>query len=186
MNETLACIMNRRSTRAFLPEQVKETELQAILQAGLHAPSAHNEQPWHFTVIQDQLLLAELNAGAKEVGKNANDALLRKMCSNEQLHIFYHAPTVIVVSGEEKAIMPKTDCAAAVENMLIAAESLGIGTCWIGLAMLAFQGEKAADYCRQLQIPDGYAPYYAVSLGYKKIAAVSAPPRREDTVNFLR
>lgn len=186
MNETLTNIMNRRSTRAFLAEQIKEAELQAILQAGLYAPSAHNDQPWHFTVIQDQLLLAELNAGAKEVGKNANDPLLRKMCSNEQLHIFYHAPTVLVVAGEVGALMPHTDCAAAVENMLIAAEALGVGSCWIGLAMFAFQGPQAADYCRQLQIPDGYQPYYAISLGYKKVVAVSAPPRRENTVNFLR
>ena len=186
MNDTVKHILSRRSTRAFLPEQIKEIELQAILNAGLYAPSAHNDQSWHFTVIQDQQLLAELNADAKIVGKRSKDAILRKMSSSEQLHIFYHAPTVIVISGEEKAIMPETDCAAATENMLIAAESMGLGSCWIGLVSFAFAGDKGAEYQQRLLIPSGYKPYYAISLGYKRVETVSAPPRREQTITYLR
>lgn len=186
MNDTIKYILSRRSTRAFLPEQIKEEELEAVLQAALYAPSAHNDQSWHFTVIQDQPLLAALNVDAKIVGRRSKDAILRKMSGNEKLNIFYQAPTVILVSGENTALMPETDCAAATENMLLAAESLGLGACWIGLASFAFAGDNAAINRQKLLIPDGYTPYYAVALGYKKVHATNALPRRADTVTYIR
>lgn len=186
MNETVKHILSRRSTRAFLPAQIKEEELQTLLQAACFAPSAHNDQPWHFTVVQDQALLMEVNLAAKTIGKHSRDAILRKMSASERLHIFYQAPTVIFVAGEKSALMPETDCAAAVENMLVAAEAMGIGSCWIGLASFAFDGEQSEALCKKLLIPASYQPLYAVSFGYKKIEAVSALPRRENTIAYVR
>ena len=66
MNEVIAAIRSRRSVRRYKPEQIGEKELQAILEAGLYAPSAHNDQSWHFTVIQNKDLLARMNRAAKE------------------------------------------------------------------------------------------------------------------------
>ena len=186
MNDTMKYILSRRSTRAFLPEQIKEEELQAVLQAALYAPSAHNDQSWHLTVVQDQSLLAALNADAKIVGRRSKDAILRKMSGSEKLNIFYQAPTVIFVSGENSALMSGTDCAAATENMLIAAESVDLGACWIGLASFAFAGDNAMINRQKLLIPEDYTPYYAVALGYKKIHAANALPRRADTVTYIR
>lgn len=186
MNETIKHILSRRSTRAFLPEQIKEEDLQTLLQAACFAPSAHNDQPWHFTVVQDQDLLMEVNLAAKAVGRSSKDAILRKMSSSERLHIFYQAPTVIFVAGEKTALMPETDCAAAVENMLIAAEAMGIGSCWIGLASFAFDGDQSEPLSKKLLIPENYQPFYAVSLGYKKVEAVGALPRRENTIAYVR
>jgi nitroreductase len=62
------------------------------------------------------------------------------------LIFFYHAPTVIIVSGEEKPLMPRFDCAAATENMLIAAESIDIGSCWVGLVNFLFQTDKGNKF----------------------------------------
>lgn len=186
MNETVKHILSRRSTRAFLPVQIKEEDLQTLLQAACFAPSAHNDQPWHFTVVQDQALLMEVNLAAKAVGKHSKDAILRKMSASERLHIFYQAPTVIFVAGEKTALMPETDCAAAVENMLIAAEAMGLGSCWIGLASFAFDGTQSEDLRKKLFIPENYQPFYAVSLGYKKIETANALPRRENTIVYVR
>ena len=62
MNETLAAMHSRRSTRLFKDEQIKKDELDAIVEAGLYAPSANNSQSWHFTVIQDRTMIAKVNS----------------------------------------------------------------------------------------------------------------------------
>lgn len=184
MNETVKNILKRRSNRLFLPEQISEQELNAILEAGLYAPSAHNQQPWHFTVVQDQQLLSQLSTDTKAVAKHFDDKLFQQLAGNAKYHIFYQAPTVIIVAGEEKALMPNFDCAAATQNMLIAAEAINIGSCWVGVVNYLFQMDKE-KYIKRLAIPEGYKPYYAVALGYKKINNNKAPARRENTVNYI-
>ena len=187
MNSTIETIKNRRTIRRFMPEQIKEEELSAIIEAGLYAPSAHNDQPWHFTVIQDKELMRQISADSKEaVKKVSKNETLQKMAHNEKLDIFYGAPTIIVVSGEKKAMMPTIDCAAATQNMLLAADSLDIGGCWNGLAAFLFQGEGGDEYAKKLGLPEGYQPYYAVALGYKESNPKRAPKRREGTVSYIR
>ena len=150
----------------------------------MYAPNAGDRQAWHFTVIQQAELLAWLNREAKENAKQV--AHLREMANNEGLNIFYGAPTVILVSGEANAIVMESDCAAATQNMLLAAESLGLGACWIDFVLLAFTGPKAQDYLPELGVPDGYKPYASVALGYKKSETGNAAPRKADLINYIR
>jgi nitroreductase len=185
MNETMKSILNRRSTRVFMQEQIKEAELKTIIEAGLYAPSAGNEQSWHFTVIQSKALLDEINQAAKENAKNSDILHVQQNAHNEKFHVFYHAPTAIIVSGENKGFLSELDCAAATENMLIAAESLGVGSCWIAFATFAFNGEKNEAIKQHLALPEGYTPYYAISLGYKKSNNTTAPERKPNRVNYL-
>jgi len=131
-------------------------------------------------------LLDQLSADAKENAKHFDDKLIQQLANNEKFHAFYNAPTAIIIPGEEKALMPETDCGASTENMLIAAESIGVGSCWVGFVTFAFGGEKGKEYMERLAIPEGYKPYYAVALGYKKIENAKAPVRRENTVNYIR
>lgn len=186
MNETLKVIRERRTTRKFKTEQIKEEELQAIIEAGIYAPSAHNQQSWNFTVIQNAELIEEMNTQAKEAAKNFPDEMIKKMANNDKFHIFYGAPTVVVVSGQDNAMMPQVDCAAASENMLIAAEALDIGACWNGFVGFLFSGEKGAEYKKKLNIPEGFTPYYAVVFGYKDVRITNAPARRGNTVQYIR
>jgi len=67
MNETIQTILSRRSVRSYSSEQIKDEELDLILKAGLYAPSAHNQQSWHFTVIQDKEVINKLNKAAKPI-----------------------------------------------------------------------------------------------------------------------
>ena len=186
MNETLKSIRNRRSTRAFLPEQLKDVDVQAIMDAAIYAPSATNKQPWHFTVVQNKDMLDRLNASFKEIAKKSDNEYIRRFADNEKFHVFYNAPTVVLVSGDANNNYASVDCAAAVENMLIAAESLEIGSCWIGLIAYLLNSEEGKDFVQQLGIPEGYKQIHAVSLGYKKIKVTNAPARKENTVNYVK
>lgn len=185
MNEVLQSIKNRRSIRKFKKEQIKKDELEIILEAAIYAPTAHNDQPWNFTVIQNQGILEEINNKSKKKAEEHEDRIIRKMASNPKLNIFYNAPTVIIVSGYEAAMMPETDCAAATQNMLLAGEALNIGSCWCGFVKFLFESEEGDHYKELLKIPEGYKPYYAIALGYKENGNTKTPKRRENCIQYI-
>jgi nitroreductase len=186
MNETLEVIRKRRSIRAFNPEQIKDEELKEIIDAAIYAPSATNKQPWHFTVIQNKDIIDDLNKSFKELAKDAESDYVRRVGINENFHVFYNAPTVILVSGDENNHYAAVDCAAAMENMLLAAEAQGIGSCWIGFIAYLLNHEEGKEYLKKLGIPEGYRQLHAVALGYKKINRSIAPARKENTVNYIK
>lgn len=186
MNETLKNIRNRRSTRIFQPEQIKDEELDVIMDAGIYAPSATNKQPWHFTVVQNKDIIDRLNLAFKEMARKSDNEYIRKVGENEKFHVFYSSPTVIFVSGDENNNYAAVDCAAAVENMLIAAESLEIGSCWIGFIAYLLNSEEGKEFLKELKIPQGFKQIHAVSLGYKKISLTNAPARKENTVTYIK
>lgn len=185
-NEILETIKKRRSIRSYRAEQITEAELQAILEAGAYAPSAMNQQLWHFTVIQNQALLDELNQSAKEAAARSDNEHVQKLGRNEKYNIFHGAPTVVLISGRADALLTEADCAAAAENMLLAAESLNLGACWVNLTVFAFAGEKGMQFKQQLGLPEGYTPYYSVILGYKESETVYVPPRKGKPINYIR
>ncbi|MDU4961732.1 MAG: nitroreductase family protein [Sporomusaceae bacterium] len=192
----LDVIKNRRSTRSYLPEQIKEAELAAVLEAAIYAPSGHNSQPWHFTVIQNKTVLDAISRRAKEAMLASALDKARRYGASDKFHLFYHAPTAVIVSGDTDAkaplelpghvfssYTPLADCSAAIENMLLAAESIGLGSCWVGLVNYFF---ALSDGVAQLQIPPGYQPLFAVCLGYKAAAATVAAKRKENSVTYIR
>jgi nitroreductase len=185
-NETLKIIKQRRSVRSYKDDQIKDEELQAVLEAGTYAPNAGG-QAWHFTVVQNKELLERLNLAAKEVARQHDFEGLRALGNNEKFNCLYGAPTLIIVSGNEHAPMPlDADCAAAMENMLIAAESLGLGSCWIFFVLLAFQSPQGNELGKLLKIPEGYKLYDAAAFGYKKARAPKAVDRKPDLVTYIR
>lgn len=199
MNKILENIKNRRSIRRYVEDQIKDEELDMIIEAAIYAPTGNNNQPWHFTIIQNKEIIDYLNVEAKkimaEIMENLSDDWLSideisgraqkvvKMGRSEHFHIFYHAPTVIILSGKEDAAAPLPDCCAATQNILLAAESLDIGSCWIGIAKFCFENQ---DNIKKIGIPEGYKPYYAVSLGYNASNKNLAPKRNRDVVNYIK
>lgn len=184
MNLVLETIKKRRSVRSFQPDQITDDELNAIIESGLWAPSGHNTQPWHFLVVQDKSKIDQMSRSTIEKMANSPIDWVRKLAAKEGYHLFHGAPTVIIVSGRQSGdtFLPVVaDCAAAIQNMLLAAESLNIGTCWIGLTSFLFEdSEETAS----LKIPEGYAPYYSIAVGYKSAGFIPSPPtRKEGTVS---
>ena len=186
MNETLKNIRNRRSTRIFQSEQLKDEQLQAIIDAGIYAPSATNQQPWHFTVIQNKDIIDRLSNAFKEIGRKSDNEYIKKFSENEKFHVFYNSPTVVLVSGDENNKYASVDCAAAVENMVIAAESLEIGSCWVGFIAYLLNSEEGKGFIKELGIPKGFKQIHSVCLGYKKVILTNAPARKENTVNYIK
>ncbi|MCB2293844.1 nitroreductase [Clostridium algoriphilum] len=186
MNETLKNIRNRRSTRAFLPEQVNGADLTEIIDAGLYAPSATNKQPWHFTIIQRKDIIDRLSEAFKEIAMKSDNEYIRRFSDNEKFHVFYNAPTVVLVSGDESNDNASVDCGVAVENMLIAAESLEIGGCWVGLISYLLNSEEGKKFVKELEIPEGFKQIHSFCLGYKKIEITNAPARKENNVNYIK
>ena len=186
MSETLKNIKSRRSTRMYLQEQIKEDEVQSIIEAGIYAPSANNQQSWHFTVVQNKEIIDRMNSQFKEMAKKSENEYIKKFGFNDNFHVFYNAPTVVLVSGDENNKYAAVDCAAAVENMLIQAESMDIGSCWIGLISYLLNSNEGAEIVELLKIPKGYKEIHAVCLGYRKNNNANAPTRKEGTVNYVR
>lgn len=183
MNDVLQTIKRRRSIRAYKREQIKQEELDRIIEAGMYAPSGHNTQPWYFTVIQDRKIIDLINVEAKKFMVSLDNEWIKNAGKNPEYDITYKAPTLIVISGKKDAITYKIDCCAATQNMLIAAESLNIGSIWLGFVLFGLKDEVNKKIC----IPEGYEPLYSIALGYKAMdTQPEAPKRNLDPVNYIR
>ena len=160
--DVLEVISSRRSHRSYKEDQLTEESRSAILKAGLESPSARNQQPWNFTVVQDKALIQEVHdEAARVMGKNGSPRF-----ADPNFQIFYYAPTVIFIFGENDFPWTQVDCGIAVENMALAAEGLGIGSVILGLPKPAFNGDKADELRAKLQCPEGYDFVVALALGY--------------------
>ena len=161
-NPVLEAIADRRSIRGYKPEQITKEQLDIILKAGEQAPSARNQQPWHFTVVQNKDLIKEIN---EEAGKQ-----LKREGSAD---VFYGAPTVIFLSCDPDGHpWTRLDCGIAVENMALAAHAIGLGSVIIGICYMAFEGDKGDYFSKALKFPEKYT--FAVSI------AIGAPTMTKD------
>ncbi len=164
-NETLTLISNRRSHRAYEKTPITREQLDAVLKAAVESPSAVNRQPWHFTVVRDQKLLDEMNRAVWEQMMKRNPDMRSPRFRDKDFHVFYHAPTVIVLSGMPDNPYTPIDCGIAVENIALAAESLGLGSVILGMPRDAFAGDKAEGFRQALQFPQGWDFVIAIALG---------------------
>lgn len=186
MNETIKTILNRRSIRSYKTEQIKDSELHKILEAGKFAPSAMNEQSWHFTVVQNADLLTKINEACRAMLIKSGNPMFAERAKSESFSVFYNAPTYIIVSGSEKAIAANIDCALALENMFLAGESMGIGSCWIHAVNQLFASEENNALMAELQIPEGFKVFCSGAFGYVAGRFPEAADRKENTVTILK
>ncbi len=178
MNEIVDVILKRRSIRNFSDKMISEEELQTILKCGLYAPTAKNKQDWHFTVITNKEKIDEINRlaleGMEKIGIE----------KEEGYHIFYHAPVVIVLSSKIGGFS-RVNAGCAIENMSIAAEALGIGSCIIGQTRYVYHQQNKADIDRLLKIPENFDHDVSICFGYPKGDAPDPKPRREHVVDYI-
>ena len=161
--DVLHAISSRRSHRAYKKDQLPEDVLSAILKAGLEAPSARNRQPWHFSVVQNEELIREVH---DEAAKNMTAETGSPRFKDPEFQIFYHAPTVVFIFADKEFYWSHVDSGIAVQNMALAAESLGVGSVILGLPLPAFKGDKADELRARLGCPEGYDFVVAIALGY--------------------
>lgn len=186
MNETLKVIASRRSVRCYKPEQITDEEIHQIIDAAINAPSARNQQKWHFTVIQDKSVIDRMAEVFRANARNSGDPRTAELLGSPDYHVFHHAPTVILVSCDSEAMFVEMDCGIAVENICLAAESLGIGSCIIGLSRFIVESEEGRDLLQGLGMPEGYGHICTVSLGYPDGEKPQMPERNREVVNYIR
>lgn len=194
MNEVLQNILTRRSIRAYQKTQISDTELEAIIEAAQYAPSGSNSHTRHYTVVQDEQKLEQLNTLVREAFRNliVDDTTYRskikgkKAAQSDNYNFYYHAPTLIILSDDQAYANAMADCSVALENILLAAHSLHIGSCWIN--QLTWFGDEPAirEALTAFAIPENYKVCGAAALGYISGNQPKAAPRREGTVKIIR
>ena len=165
--EVMKCIKSRRSIRNYREEALSKEIIEKIIEAGRYAPSAENRQPWRFIVITSREAIKKLSDETKkqiewilkkrrklrkrypELDDKQTILFLQAVARASKDVIFHDAPVVIFIITENKAFYDES-CACAAENMMLAAWSMGIGSCWIGFAKFL---EMSNDAMKMLDIP---------------------------------
>lgn len=184
INETLSLISSRRSHRSYEKTPLTEEQLNALLQAAVESPSAVNRQPWHFTVVRNQQLLDDMNQAVWEQMMKRDPARRSPRFADPAFHVFYHAPTVIVISGMPDNPYTPIDAGIAVENIALAAESMGLGSVILGMPRDAFAGDRAEGFKQALQFPEGWEFVIAIAVGVPADTK-EAHPVKDDRISFV-
>ena len=194
MNEVMNTILHRRSIRRFDSRQIEESALQEILQAGLYAPSAGGRQDVIFVVCQDREINERLGR-IKRANSHPRMATAASYVSREQPSIaddpkltnaFYDAPTVITFFAPKQFLFSVDDCAVAAENMMLAADALGIGSCYIGQGWPAFADPYGQEVLKNWRIPTDHYAVMQLVLGYPREGDRHPTPRKKDRVLYIR
>ena len=182
--EALEAIMTRRSTRNYRPEPVEKEKICQILEAGRQAPSGGNNQTSHFFVIRNREVLDRLTAmvekafAGMEITENTYASMKHSIqASRKGGYVFcYNAPVLIAVANRLDYGNNIADCACAIENMMVAANALDLGSCWINQLKWLNEEAEIVDYLRGLGLKEGERVYGAVIIGYP--ASESGLPNR--------
>lgn len=186
MNEVIKTILERRAVRKYEDKPVSREDLELIVECGRYAATGMGLQPWHFTVVTDRKVLDKLNEANKAImlqDPNTPPPVL-EMVKSGQFDTYRGAPCAVLVSGENTAQNTVADCANAVENMAIAAKSLGLDSCYLASFQVCLNAPTGGALKAELGIPEGYVPNFALAIGYGAEKPEPAP-RREGTVNWL-
>ena len=169
MGNTLDLFLKRRSCRKFTNEMVSNEVIQELLMAAMAAPSACNKCPWEFYVVTNQ----EVQEKLKQASRYSS----------------YNSPLIIIVGGNTNRSLSKKendfwiqDCAAAVENLLLAATSLGLGSCWCGLSPMETPVKKVRE---SLNLGEEIIPMALIHLGYPAEELASRTQYNEEYVHFI-
>jgi nitroreductase len=180
MNEVLQAIYERRAVRRFLPRPVPEDLIGQLIDAGRMAPSAMNRQPWYFLVVTGPARLKRLGEEIAEAARKEVHLLQGMSPSLAAAFIFHGAPVVLFITAPADNEWAELDVGMCAQNIMLAARSLGLDTCPVGLARYA---EKTPSYAG-LGIPAGHRIMLALVLGYGDEKPV-AHARRKDNLRYL-
>ncbi len=147
--ETINIIHNRRSIRKFIKKEISEKDINTILSAGMTAPSAMNKQPWRFILITDDKIKQKIT----EISQYAQMTV--------------ESPLSILVCADKNASFGDywlIDCSACIQNMLLSACALGIGSVWTGI-----NENNRKEFAKLFNLPNNIVPHSLVVFGYSNI-----------------
>ncbi len=194
-------LKNRRSIRKYKDTPVNKELIEEIIQAGKYAPSATNQQPWRFIVISNKQMIREIADVVKQEIKailkrrfilkyrfpalknNRAVTLLAATALSKEDILFFDAPVLLFIVTEKKRFFDES-CACCAENMMLAAHSLGLGSCWIGFAHFL---ELNKEWMKKIGVPEGYHISASLVFGHPEGRAPKAPLRKPlaDVINWI-
>lgn len=184
MNETLKTIAERYSCRAFTNKIPTDAQLEAISGAAVAAPSGMNRQPWRIILVRDKALIDEMDAEGMNILSEAEDKSAYERMMSRGGTLFYHAPCMFIVTAQQPENPSEAlDCGIAVQNIALAASSLGLGNVICGMARTAFAGDKAEYFKQRLGFQKGFQFAMSVLVGY---AEKPGEPHRSDFSKIIR
>ena len=164
MNETLKNIAERNSCRDFCDTPLTDNQIEALVSAALSAPSAINLQPWHVIVVQDKALIEELDDEGMRILSEAEDKTAYERMMSRGGKMLYNAPCLVVVLSDGSK-WGTLDCGILCQNVVLAAQSLGLGSCIVGMVGVPLDGPKGDEYKKRLKFPQGYTFAIGVLVG---------------------
>nr|MBP7471648.1 nitroreductase [Prevotella sp.] len=172
-NEVIKCIKERRSIRRFKEDQVSDEQLKTVLEAGTWAPTGKSTQdPW---------IVAVQNKEQKEwlIAKNAE---IMGVTSNP----YYDAPTIILVFASKTSPNNVKDGSLVLGSMMLAANSVGLASCWINREDAMFETEEGKELMKKWGLPDNLVGIGALALGYASSFPHTIKPRKEDYYRIIK
>ncbi len=152
MNQTIESILSRRSCRAFKDEPIPKDQIGEIMRAAIYAPSARNTQSWHFSVVMSREIIKQIAAKMGEALNNPDYNL--------------YDPQVLIISSNKKGYQfGVDDNACALENIFVAAQSFGIGSCWINQMRTIQDESEIRSMLTDMGVPEDHEVFGMAALG---------------------
>jgi nitroreductase len=191
-NTVLDCIRARRSTRSFLDRPVEDDLVETLLDAAIWAPSGSNNQSWLFTAVANRQTLLEINELVKQGFQTyvpdddyRGKHLAKTVSQKEGYSFYYNAPVLIIASNKPNYENAMADCALGLENVFLAAQSLGLGSCYVNQLHWLRGDGPLREYLSGLGIPKEHTICSAAAIGYIARESV-ALARKPGTTQFVR
>lgn len=172
MNEVLNCIKTRRSIKKYKSDAVPTELIEKIIEAGTYAPSGMNRQSAIIVAIENKEVRDNLSKINAEIMGTTNDP-------------FYNAPVLLVVLAKKDFFTHVYDGSVVIENMLLAAHSLGLGACWIHRAKETFETEYGKNLLKSLGIEEEYEGIGNCVIGYPDMEPIEKP-RKDNYVYYVK
>lgn len=173
MNKILENMMKRKSCRAFTEEPVSKQAIEEILTAAIYAPTGMNQQSWQFTVVQDREKIQHL-AGT-----------MKAALGMTKEYNMYNPPVIILVSNEKDNTNGLADCACAMENMMLMATELNLGSCWINQLKTICDREEIREILNSFHIPENHVVWATLSLGHAAVE-LQDKERNENAIVYVK
>jgi len=187
MNDILKTIHARRSVRRYTSQVPESKLIEMILESGASAPSANNNQSWHFTAVVDRSKIDSLDAVIRKGIAQSTNETIRKF-ADRKTSFFYDAPVLILVScANDVPFNPQSaDSACAIQNMMIASVSLGLGSCWVHAPVIAGAYDEFKQSINGLGVPKDHSVYGSVIVGYPVEAVTAGPPKKDGVWHIVK
>lgn len=195
--EALELMKSRRSTRKFQQKELEAEKLEMILEAGRHAPSGGNCQTTHFLVIQNKEVLDKLTVMVREAFAKMEETpgMYKSIVNSIRLskggkYVFHYDPAVLIVTANQKEYGNNiADCSCALENMMLEANALDLGSCWINQLKWLNEEPTVLAYLQSLGMKEGERVYGALAVGYADtkdgMPARNPLPRSGNEVTYI-